>query len=132
MTGAASGIGHAVALRLVADGIKNIALIDLSEDRLADVEAKIIELSSAVKVLKIGADCSKEEEVEAAVEKTVTTFGRLDTCFNGAGVAGKITKTVETTPESLDTVLGVNLKGVWYCERAQIRQMLKQELRPLR
>lgn len=131
MTGAASGIGHAVALRLVADGIKNIALIDLSEDRLADVEAKIIELSSAVKVLKIGADCSKEEEVEAAVEKTVTTFGRLDACFNGAGVAGTITKTVETTSESLDTVLGVNLKGVWYCERAQIRQMLKQEMRTL-
>jgi NAD(P)-dependent dehydrogenase (short-subunit alcohol dehydrogenase family) len=131
MTGAGAGIGHAVALRLVADGIRNIALIDLSEAHLADIEAKIAELELSVKVLKIGADCSKEDQVEAAVEKTVTTFGRLDACFNGAGISGVAAKIAEMSSDNLDAVLGLNLKGVWYCERAQIRQMLKQELRPV-
>lgn len=118
--GAGSGIGRAVALRLVADGVKNIALIDLTEDHLADVEAKIAELDASVKVLKIGADCGKEEQVESAVEKTVSNFGRLDACFNGAGIGGSAAKTADMNSVNLDTVLGVNLKGVWYCERAQV------------
>ena len=118
-------------MRLVADGIRKTALIDLSEAHLADVEAKIAELNLPVKVLKIGADCSKEDQVEAAVEKAVTTFGRLDACFNGAGIGGSVAKIAEMSSENLEAVLGLNLKGVWYCERAQVRQMLKQELRPV-
>jgi NADP-dependent 3-hydroxy acid dehydrogenase YdfG len=109
-----------VTLRLIADGIKNIALIDLSEAHLVDVEAKIIELDPAVKVLKIGADCSKEDQVESAVEKTVATFGRLDACFNGAGIGGTGARTGDMNSDNLDAVLGVNLIGVWYCERAQV------------
>lgn len=107
-------------MRLVADGIKKIALIDLNEARLADVEAKITELDQSTKVLKIGIDCSKEDEVESAVEKTVATFGRLDICFNGAGISGSAAKTADMASDNLDAVLGVNLKGVWYCERAQV------------
>jgi len=118
-------------LRLVTDGIKSIALIDLSEAHLASTEAKIAKLDLSVKALRIGADCSKEDQVEAAVEKTVTTFGRLDACFNGAGISGAAAKIAEMSSDNLDAVLGLNLKGVWYCERAQIRQMLKQALRPV-
>jgi NAD(P)-dependent dehydrogenase (short-subunit alcohol dehydrogenase family) len=107
-------------LRLVADGIKNIALIDLNKAHLADVEAKIIELDPSVKVLNIETDCSKEDQVESAVEKTVARFGRLDACFNGAGISGSLAMTAEMASDNLDAVLGVNLKGVWYCERAQV------------
>jgi NAD(P)-dependent dehydrogenase (short-subunit alcohol dehydrogenase family) len=116
-------------LRLVTDGIKNIALIDLSEAHLINTEAKIAEFDPSVKVLKIGADCSKEDQVESAVDKTVATLGRLDACFNGAGISGTVAKIAEMGSDNLDAVLGLNLKGVWYCERAQIRQMLKQDLR---
>ncbi|KAE9376999.1 NAD(P)-binding protein [Stipitochalara longipes BDJ] len=129
ITGAGSGIGRAVALRLVADGVKSLALIDLNEAHLADIECKIVEIDPSIEVLKIGVDCSKEDQVESAVKKTVGAFGRLDVCFNGAGIAGSSAKTADMNSENLDTVLDVNLKGVWYCERAQIRQMLKQELR---
>jgi NAD(P)-dependent dehydrogenase (short-subunit alcohol dehydrogenase family) len=97
-----------------------MALIDLSEAHLADIEAKILEIDPSMEVLKIGADCSKEDQVESAVEKTVTTFGRLDLCFNGAAIGGSAAKTAEMSSDNLDAVLGVNLKGVWYCERAQV------------
>jgi NAD(P)-dependent dehydrogenase (short-subunit alcohol dehydrogenase family) len=120
LEGAGAGIGRAVALRLIADGIKNVALIDLIEAHLADVAAKIVELDPSTEVLKIGADCSKEYQVDSAVEKTVATFGRLDICFNGAGIPGTIAGTADINSDNLDAVLGVNLKGVWYCERAQV------------
>jgi NAD(P)-dependent dehydrogenase (short-subunit alcohol dehydrogenase family) len=119
-SGASSGIGRAVALRLIADGIEKIALIDLNEAHLADVESKIIELDPSVKVLKIETDCSKEDQVESAIERTVAVFGRLDVCFNGAGISGSLAMTAEMASDNLDAVLGVNLKGVWYCERAQV------------
>jgi NAD(P)-dependent dehydrogenase (short-subunit alcohol dehydrogenase family) len=118
--GAGSGIGRAVVLRLVADGIKNIALIDLNEAHIEGVETEITGIDPSVKVLKIGTDCSKEDQVESAVEKAVATFGRLDACFNGAGIGGSGSKTADMGSDNLDAVLGVNLKGVWYCERAQV------------
>jgi len=95
-------------LRLVADGVKSLALVDLNE------------IDPSVEVIKIGIDCSKEDLVESAVEKTVAAFGRLDICFNAAGISGSHAKTADMSSENLDTVLGVNLKGVWYCERAQV------------
>jgi len=80
-------------------------------------------------VLAIPTDCSKEDQVESAIEETVSKFGRIDVCFNGAGVSGTPKPITETTSADLDSVLDVNLKGVWYCERAQIRQMMKQDER---
>lgn len=59
-------------------------------------------------------------------------FGRLDVCFNAAGMgAGPEgpAAIADTSSQNLDAVLGLNLRGVWLCERAEIRQMLKQEMR---
>ena len=58
-------------------------------------------------------------------------YGRIDVCFNAAGISGEVNPIVEMSSENLDRVLDLNLKGVWYCERAQIRQMLSQEMRDL-
>jgi NAD(P)-dependent dehydrogenase (short-subunit alcohol dehydrogenase family) len=107
-------------LRLVADGVKSLALVDLNEAHLEDIGSKMVEIDPSVEVIKIGIDCSKEDLVESAVEKTVAAFGRLDICFNAAGISGSHAKTADMSSENLDTVLGVNLKGVWYCERAQV------------
>lgn len=130
--GAGSGIGLAVAKRLVADGIKHLALIDLTLNTLTAASTSLTEIDSSVTILPLAIDVSKEEQVETAVTQTVEKFGRIDVCLNAAGIAGKSAGVAELEVGDLDEVLGVNLKGVWFCERAQIRQFLKQEMRDLR
>ncbi len=66
------------------------------------------------------------------MQKTVEKFGRLDMCFNAAGMSGASRGIADMDVSEMDKVLGLNLRGVWLCERAQIRQFLKQEERPLR
>ncbi|TVY58456.1 Levodione reductase [Lachnellula cervina] len=131
ITGAGSGIGLAVAKRLVADGIKHLALIDLTLNTLTAASTSLTEIDSSVTILPLAIDVSKEEQVETAVTQTVEKFGRIDVCLNAAGIAGKSAGVAELEVGDLDEVLGVNLKGVWFCERAQIRQFLKQEMRDL-
>jgi len=131
VTGAGSGIGKAVAHSFVAEGIRQIAIIDLSAERLTETSISLQSLDSSVKILNITADCRKEADVESAIQETVKQFGRLDVCCNAAGIAGEANKTVEQSTGNMDNVLDLNLKGVWYCERAEIRQILKQEMRAL-
>jgi NAD(P)-dependent dehydrogenase (short-subunit alcohol dehydrogenase family) len=116
----------------VADGIKQIALMDLNEDPLAEASKSLSVIDASVNVIRISIDVSKEEQVEQAVAATVEKFGRIDVCLNAAGISGKPGGVADLTVADLDKVLDVNLKGVWFCERAQIRQMLKQELRDVR
>lgn len=89
------------------------------------------ESSASTKVLQIAADCSSESDVDAAVEKTIAEFGRLDICVNAAGIAsaGPRERITEMKKSDTEKVLGLNLMGVWLCERAEIRQFLKQEMR---
>jgi len=82
-------------------------------------------------VIRLTANCTKEADVEAAIQSTVSEFGRLDFCCNAAGIAGNPNKIHDVSTPDLDAVLDLNLKGLWYCERAQIRQMMKQEYREL-
>lgn len=129
ITGAGSGIGQAVAHQLIRDGVLNLALVDITETNLEAAHASLTKLNSSAKILKLGADCAKVDQVEAAVERAAKEFGRLDVCFNAAGIAGQPGTIVEQSKENLENVLGLNLVGVWYCERAQIKQLLKQEER---
>lgn len=68
-----------------------------------------------------------ENAVNAAVEKTVSRFGRLDLALNVAGIAGATEMTAEAKEESWKNVLDVNLNGVWRCQRAELKAMIKQE-----
>jgi len=104
----------------------------LTEAKLSEAHASISSLSPSVQVLNIGADCSDEEAIEGAISKTVETFGRIDFALNAAGVSGGAGKTTDRKTENYDFVVGVNLRGLWLCERAEIKQMLKQELRNVR
>ena len=126
--GASSGIGRAIAFQLVSDGIHSIALLDVSPN-LAAEEAALKAAYPRVQTLAISVDVSKDTDVNLAVAKTVETFGRIDVAVHAAGVAGVNAATEETTTAQLDHVLNVNMKGVWYCERAVLKQMMKQELR---
>lgn len=68
-----------------------------------------------------------EEAVEAAVNKTVETFGGIDIGINCAGISGTPTPTHLMSLSEWQKVIDVNQTGVWLCQRALIKQMLKQE-----
>lgn len=72
-------------------------------------------------------DVASEASVEAAIDATVAAFGRLDIAVNNSGIGGAHGPSHEMTPEDWRRVFDVNVHGVWLCQRAEIRQMLKQE-----
>lgn len=132
MTGAASGIGRATALQFVADGIRQIALIDISEEGLKETASVISVKHGDAKAITVVTDVSKADDVDHAVAEAVKAFGRIDYCVNSAGTGGLFGPITEQKEETLDKTLSINVKGIWLCERAQIAQMLKQDLRPLK
>lgn len=71
-------------------------------------------------------DVSKEESINSAVDQTVQRFSRLDIAVNNAGI-GVGGPTDQLSLEDWRKVMSVNLDGLWLCQRAQIRQMLRQE-----
>lgn len=80
-----------------------------------------------VEVLNVEMDTSKEESVQSAIDQTIKKFGRLDIAINNAGIGGNSAQTVDQSLSEWQRVMAVNVNGVWLCQRAQIRQMLKQE-----
>lgn len=75
----------------------------------------------------VKADMSKEDDIEKMVEEGVCKFGAIHYCVNNAGVTSNPrVRTHELPVDAWDRVQNINLRGVWLCERAQIRQMMKQ------
>src|SRR6478735_127835 len=120
VTGGSRGIGAAIAKRLAADGA-NVAITYTKGVEAAASVVKEIERAGR-KAIAIQADATDAAAVEAAVEKTVATFGRLDVLVNNAGTA--IPKTfVETTLEEMDRVLDINVRGVFVATQAALKHM---------
>src|SRR5882757_6514888 len=120
VTGGSRGIGAAVAKRLAADGA-NVAITYAKDTKAASAVVKAIERAGQ-KAIAIQADATDASAVEAAVEKTVATFGRLDILVNNAGTA--IPKTFEeTTLEEMDRVININLRGVFVATQAALKHM---------
>lgn len=119
VTGASAGIGRETARALAADGA-DVALVARREDRLTALAAEI-ESETDASALVCPADVSDEDEVEAAVEQTVSEFGRLDVLVNNAGIATDSETPVEEFPtDQYRTVMGVNVDGMFYTARAAI------------
>jgi NAD(P)-dependent dehydrogenase (short-subunit alcohol dehydrogenase family) len=128
VTGAASGIGRACANILVEEGCTRVILADLNANGLAEVARELESLESKVETLIFGGDMSSEADVNRMVDEAVAKFGAIHYCINSAGVTSKPrVRTHELGAEAFDRVLNINLRGVWLCERAQIRQFMKQE-----
>jgi 3-oxoacyl-[acyl-carrier protein] reductase len=120
VTGGSRGIGAAIAMRLAADG----ANVAITYAKGADAAASVVnEIERAGrKAIAIQADAADADAVNAAVEKTVATFGRLDILVNSAGTA--IPKTFEeTTLEEMDRVIDINVRGTFVATQAALKHM---------
>jgi len=120
VTGGSRGIGAAIAKRLAADG----ANVAITYTKGADAAASVVkEIERAGgKAIAIQADAADAGAVEAAVEKTVATFGQLDVLVNNAGTA--IPKTFEeTTLDELDRLIDINVRGTFVATQAALKHM---------
>jgi 3-oxoacyl-[acyl-carrier protein] reductase len=122
VTGAARGIGRAIAERLAQQGA-DIALCDLDANWLADTAAAVTAMGR--RTVSIGVDVSNSTGVNDAVAKALQEFGRIDILVNNAGIT-KDTLLVRMSDEDWDAVLNVNLKGTFLFSRAVAKPMMKQ------
>jgi 3-oxoacyl-[acyl-carrier protein] reductase len=120
VTGGSRGIGAAIAKRLAADG----ANVAITYTKGADAAVSVVkEIERAGReAIAIRADAADADAVEAAVEKTVATFGRLDVLVNNAGTAVP-KRFEETTLEEMDRLIGVNIRGVFVATQAALKHM---------
>ena len=120
ITGGSRGIGAAIAKRLAADGA-SVAITYAKDASAASAVVKAIERAGR-KAIAIQADAADANAVKAAVEKTFTTFGRLDVLVNNAGTA--IPKPFEeATLEEIDRVIAINVRGVFVATQAALKHM---------
>lgn len=120
VTGAGSGIGRAAALRLAEDGA-SVAVVDKRGETADETAAAIKDAGGTG--LALTCDVSRESDVEAAAAAAAEAFGGLDGLFANAGTAGA-GWIHETTLEDWESVLRVNLTGVFLCAKHVIPHML--------
>jgi len=122
VTGAAQGIGRAIALALAEVGA-DIAGGDVALEKLQGVAKEIEALGR--KTLALHLDVSSPDSVKEAVDKTLEVFGKIDILVNNAGIT-KDNLIMRMKPEDWDLVLRVNLNGAFHCTRAVLPGMVKQ------
>ena len=121
ITGAGSGIGRATALAFAAEGAA-AAVVDVNEDSALETVRQIEALGGTG--LAIRCEVSDDDQVNAAVDRTVTELGGLDIAFNNAGVELRPTPIVDITEADWSRVLDINLRGIFLCMKHQIPRML--------
>src|SRR6516162_2295168 len=124
ITGAASGIGRALAERCAREGMK-VVLADVEPGALADVEANL--QAGGGTVLAVRTDVSQAKDVEALAQQTLEAFGAVHLLCNNAGVATSGTLAWESDLTDWEWVIGVNLWGVIHGVRTFVPIMLAQD-----
>jgi NAD(P)-dependent dehydrogenase (short-subunit alcohol dehydrogenase family) len=124
ITGAASGLGRAMAERCVQEGMK-VVLADVELEPLAETEASM--KASGATVLAVRTDVSQPSDVEALAQKTLEAFGAVHLLFNNAGVATGPCAVWESTIADWEWIIGVNLWGVIHGVRIFVPIMLDQD-----
>jgi NAD(P)-dependent dehydrogenase (short-subunit alcohol dehydrogenase family) len=90
---------------------------------------KLQNLVPAASILSFEIDVTDEKAIDDSMAKTVEEFGRVDYAVNNAGIGGIMKSSDEVPKEDFEKVIATNTTAVWQCQRAQIRQMLKQDKR---
>lgn len=122
VTGAARGIGKAIALKLAQSGI-NVVVSDIMEDAAKET-AKELE-AFGVQALAVKSDVANASDVTSLIKTTVDTFGSLDYLVNNAGIT-RDNLSMRMSEADWDLVLDINLKGTFLCSQAASKVMMKQ------
>jgi NAD(P)-dependent dehydrogenase (short-subunit alcohol dehydrogenase family) len=112
VTGGASGIGRATALAF-ADAGARVVVSDVVDATVAGCTF-------------VRTDVTRADDCRALIDTVVSLHGRLDCAFNNAGIEGVMARLADYPDDVFDRVVDVNLKGVWHCLRAELRQMRTQ------
>ncbi|KAL4965259.1 SDR family NAD(P)-dependent oxidoreductase [Aspergillus stella-maris] len=127
VTGAAGGIGAAIALAFADAGCTRIAITDISASGLDIVRQQIVAKGPVNVFLKAG-DISSEEFVDSFINQAHDSFGRLDYVVNCAGVMlNDFARSTDVSAKQFDFVNGVNYRGTWLVSRAALKKMLAQD-----
>ena len=122
VTGAASGIGQAIALVAAREGAR-LVLSDIDEDAGQSVVKQVRDLGA--EVLFATSDVGKPDDAQALVDEALAHYGQLDVACNNAGIGGATALLADYKTDDWAQVISINLSGVFYGMRAQIPAMLK-------
>ena len=121
VTGSGRGIGKAIAVRLSEAGA-TVIINDVTDSAKMTSDELI---ASGKKSLFIKANVSSSSEVNQMTNTIITTYGKIDILVNNAGIT-RDQLTMLLSDEDWDSVININLKGVFYCTRSVLKHMLKQ------
>lgn len=122
VTGGSSGIGRAAVLAFAREG----ANVVVADTNVQDGEETVRRFKdSGAEALFVPADVSQATAVEALVNTTIATYGRLDYAFNNAGINEEHGPLTDCTEAEWDRIISINLKGIWLSMKYEIPQMLK-------
>ena len=122
VTGAAVGIGRAVAVKLAQEGA-NVVLLDVDEEKLEIVKGEIEEYTK--NVLAFQCDVSNEERVYSVVNESQKKFGRIDILVNNAALWRCWAPFTDTSTDEWRKFLDINVMGVVYCTKAVLPKMIE-------
>ncbi len=123
VTGARRGIGQGIALALAQAGAK-VVVTDIDRADCQKVVDQIKKSGQDGLALKV--DVTSKEDVEQAIQKAVEKFSKIDILVNNAGIA-QFKPFLELTEEEWDRTLDINLKGMFLCSQAAVREMAKNK-----
>ncbi len=121
VTGGSSGMGRAAALAFAREGA-NVVVADTSIQDGEETVRRIQDTGSDA--LFVLTDVSQAVAVEALINTTIATYGRLDCAFNNAGINEEHGPLTDSTEAEWDRIISINLKGIWLCMKYEIPQML--------
>jgi NAD(P)-dependent dehydrogenase (short-subunit alcohol dehydrogenase family) len=124
ITGAGSGVGRSAALALLGGGYK-VTLVGRRLDALEETAHMAGKNSS--NALPVSADAGKVDAVAGVFKKTMAEFGRLDVLFNNAGIGVRAPSLEDITPEAWQSVVDINLTGIFLCTREAFLIMKAQD-----
>ena len=130
ITGAGSGFGRAMAIRLAKEG-NNLILNDLDRKGLNETDDLLKQFNVEV-LLHVG-DVSDSNFVKSMIDKSVEKMKFIHVVINNAGISGDPTDMINVTEDNFNNIMNVNFKGAWLVSKYAAKKMKKQkELKPFR